>query len=230
MSDLETIQVPKRAYQACNRCRKRKARCILAEPALGGAIFCLRCKRERKECTFTVDRSEKTPRQRLRQSVNSQATIPNVDPPATVVPGTGAPLWSRTDSVGRQGSIGQANPAVGHLPVESPLSDLTERITHTMVSNQTDALNLLFEAAEVYHTNDASGRQDADDSGAAHTIPDAISANAGNFESPGNTGRWAVPAYPVSQCSQETVDIFSRLKCVKKWWLTAQEAAMYVDL
>jgi hypothetical protein len=47
----------KRAYQACNNCRRRKIKCIIECDKEGHLQpTCVRCKRELRQCTFNADR------------------------------------------------------------------------------------------------------------------------------------------------------------------------------
>ncbi|EHK21861.1 uncharacterized protein TRIVIDRAFT_191874 [Trichoderma virens Gv29-8] len=174
------IKIPRRAYQACVRCRQRKARCLIPDPPPGADPVCMRCKRERKECVFTAERSRK------------QSSRHN----------------------------------------ESPLSDLTDRVTRTVVSNQSEALNLLFEAAEVYHAGNSAARTNENDVGSLNA-----SAESNSVQTPGRNSawhskgwEWAYPAENVVQPSPEVIETFARLKFVKKRWLTAQEAVTFVNL
>ncbi|KAL6812601.1 hypothetical protein V8C40DRAFT_277720 [Trichoderma camerunense] len=185
------IKIPRRAYQACVRCRQRKARCLIPDPPPGADPVCMRCKRERKECIFTAERSQK-------QSARHATTEQSIHP--------------------------QQN--------DSPLSDLTDRVTRTVVSNQSEALNLLFEAAEVYHTSDSAARPTANDEESLHANTDNNSVRTPGFNSSrlSKGWEWAYPAENVVQPPPEVIQAFSRLKFVKKRWLTAQEAATFVIL
>ncbi|KAK4060031.1 uncharacterized protein Triagg1_10910 [Trichoderma aggressivum f. europaeum] len=115
---------------------------------------------------------------------------------------------------------------------DSPLGDLTDRVTRTVVSSQSEALNLLFEAAEVYHSSDSAARPTAN-----NAEPLDVSADGDSVRTPGfNSVRlskgweWAYPAENVVQPQPEVIQAFARLKFVKKRWLTAQEAATFVNL
>lgn len=176
--EAATIRVPKRAYQACVRCRRRKARCIVDGPAEEPNISCLRCRRERKPCVFTVERSQpqSTPPTHREMDTRPQRELP-------------------------------------------PLNELADRVSNTVVSTQTDALNLLFQAAETYNATELSARS---------TEPATGSLNPGLNLPPFN--EWLFPSSPPMECSTESLRVFSKLKFVKKRWLTAQEAVTYVRL
>lgn len=115
---------------------------------------------------------------------------------------------------------------------DSPLSDLTDRVTRTVVSNQSEALNLLFEAAEVYHSSDSAARPTANDAESLDVNADSNSVRTPGFNSArlSKGWEWAYPAENVVQPLPEVIEAFARLKFVKKRWLTAQEAATFVNL
>jgi hypothetical protein len=99
-----------------------------------------------------------------------------------------------------------------------------------MVSNQTDALNLLFEAAEAYHTNGAPIRPAAEAGPPSGIqIEPHLDVGANPYPST-HTGTWRFPTYDLLPFPEETLKAFSKLKFVRKRWITAQEAATYVEL
>jgi hypothetical protein len=146
--------------------------------------------------------------------------------------GSGATLYNQASpSILPCGNTDEAGPAtIGQLQEQSPLSDLTDRVTHTVVSNQADAINLLFEAAEVFHKNDASVGHEPGDPEPTEIRPVANSVHGESFHSPGCSRHWPVSMHPVVEPSKQCIKIFSKLKFVKKGWLTAQEAVTYVEL
>jgi hypothetical protein len=117
------------------------------------------------------------------------------------------------------------------LPLsESTAAALTDRAACTMVSNQTDALNLLFEAAEAYHTNGASIRPAAWAGPPSDIqIEPRLDVGANSYPST-HTGTWRFPTYELLPFPEETLKTFSKLNFVRKRWITAQEAATYVEL
>jgi hypothetical protein len=137
-----------------------------------------------------------------------------------------------------QGEIaaGQSDHLIDQLQNNSPRTHLTDRVTHTVVRNQVDALNLLFEAAEVYHTNDGAAGSTSNNIGEigdSRDVPDVLSALDGNStHSPEDqaTNRWHVSAYTIKEPTKTALEIFSGLKFVQKRWLTAQSAISYVEL
>lgn len=235
------IKIPRRAYQACVRCRQRKARCLIPDPPPGADPVCMRCKRERKECIFTAERSQKQSARHASQAEGEENRTSNVY--ATSRNGTtggGTSQWGQRSQT-LLGDDGSSSHLSGSAATEqsihpqqndSPLSDLTERVTRTAVSNQSEALNLLFEAAEVYHTSDSAARPTANDAESLHVNTDNNSVRTPGFNSSrlSKGWEWAYPAENVVQPLPEVIQAFSRLKFVKKRWLTAQEAATFVIL
>ncbi len=148
-------RAPKRAYQACNPCRKRKARCMREERRDGTFDdSCVRCKRERKQCVFTAERSEKPTRHGRAFSTQNQSLSPSQRSARGLGQDRTNSKETRTfqPPVPRHGSAADLpTSAVAQPQFGSTGGDLTERVAHTVVSNQTDALNLLFEAADGYH-------------------------------------------------------------------------------
>ncbi|UKZ55844.1 hypothetical protein TrVGV298_009668 [Trichoderma virens] len=235
------IKIPRRAYQACVRCRQRKARCLIPDPPPGADPVCMRCKRERKECVFTAERSRKQSSRHAGQAADEESRASDVY--ATSRDGTTGGSTSQWDQpsqtlLGHDGSSSQLSGptatgrSIAPQQNESPLSDLTDRVTRTVVSNQSEALNLLFEAAEVYHAGNSAARTNENDVGSLNA-----SAESNSVQTPGRNSawhskgwEWAYPAENVVQPSPEVIETFARLKFVKKRWLTAQEAVTFVNL
>lgn len=231
-------QGTKRAYQACTRCRQRKARCLLPDeaPSPGVPLACLRCRREHKECVFAAERTRKslahdqsnsTPLRRTRWltrgATNASAasngrdwdSYPESDHTSAQYPQQDAPEHNVV-------SLSQEAASIDALP---------DRVSRTVVSTQADALNLLFEAAEVYHTTDiavaaAPTRYDnAATTSERRNLPDTPRSYTHSIE------HWLHPANNLSSTSSaESIRIFSKLKFVKKRWLSAEEALSYVEL
>ncbi|KAJ5620151.1 hypothetical protein N7510_004135 [Penicillium lagena] len=195
-SDSTTIRVPKRAYQACIRCRRRKARCILDGPADGPNVTCLRCKRERKHCIFTAERSQ-------------AHLTPSSQPPSQ--PQTQPQLQS-------QSTYRSIEDPFRPSAASSPLGGLPDRVSNAVVSNQSDALRLLFEAAESYNAHDGTGRSTGPDENRVGAVVEAP------------LGQWLSPTYQLVQCSLDSLRALGRLKFVRKRWLTAEEVATYIEL
>ena len=48
----------RRAYKACENCRKRKSRCVISAEEYASGFSCARCRREMKQCTFGTSESD----------------------------------------------------------------------------------------------------------------------------------------------------------------------------
>lgn len=237
-SDGSPAPATKRAYQACARCRQRKARCLIPDgppPSPNSPLSCMRCRREHKTCVFAAERTRKS-------SAHDPSPQPQNQTRTHPLRGTRARYnreergWDpRRDTNGngdqnrQPTSEHQAATSVGQGA--SPIDTLPDRVSRAVVSTQADALNLLFEAAEAYHTTDTSV-----------TTAQAGQSAAGGCNPHGNlveTPRSHVPVtehwlHPADNdgfvVSPDSVWIFGKLKFVKKRWLSAQEAATYVHL
>lgn len=241
-----TIQAPdgspapatKRAYQACARCRQRKARCLIPDgppPSPNSPLSCMRCRREHKTCVFAAERTRKS-------SAHDPSTQPQNQTRTHPLRATRARSnqeergWDPrrdNDHNGTQNrqptSEHQAPTGVGQGA--SPIDTLPDRVSRTVVSTQADALNLLFEAAEAYHTTDAAAATaQAGQSTASSGHPHGNLVETPRSHAP-VTEHWLHPADNDGfVVSPESVWVFGKLKFVKKRWLTAEEAATYVHL
>jgi hypothetical protein len=204
-TDIASIRAPKRTYQACIRCRQRKARCIVDTNAVGSDISCLRCRRERKECHFTAERSQKPERRPGQLPGSAHSSAQSVG---------SAPFQTRT--------------ATGQSRCEPTSNTLTEQVARTAVSNQAEALDLLFEAAQECRSTDGILAGEHDDRRISHGWPNAAQ-DAHSSSRQAHTS-WAAATHPLSHPSEETLKIWSTSRFVKKRWLSAQEAITYVDL
>ncbi|KAH8703392.1 hypothetical protein BGW36DRAFT_369267 [Talaromyces proteolyticus] len=239
MSDSTTVKLPTRAYQACVRCRRRKARCIVPEAASGSRTACLRCTRERKECVFTAERSRKRSAYSPQHPNQARIHIANAaesshfgaadshlnveQPPCSQSSPTATPPRSETNRR-------EAPSISSQLQTESPATELLDRVTHTVLYNQTDALNLLFEAAEAHHSNDGSARRIRSEIDGSDAYRSSMSEQQGGLLSASSTSQRVFQTFPVAQPSDAAVRAFGKLKFVRKRWLTAQEAITYVEL
>ncbi|PNP46008.1 hypothetical protein THARTR1_10826 [Trichoderma harzianum] len=234
------IRIPRRAYQACVRCRRRKARCLIPDPPPGADPVCMRCKRERKECIFTAERSRKQSSRQASQAEGDESRTSNEYTTSHNGTTGSTSQWAQRSQtlLGHDGSSSHllGSTATGQSKNsqqnDSSLSDLTDRVTRTVVSNQSEALNLLFEAAEVYHAGDSAARPTANDAESLDVNEDTNSVRTTRFNSArlSKGWEWAYPAENVVQPLPEVIQAFARLKFVKKRWLTAQEAATFVNL
>ena len=186
----------KRAYKACINCRQRKAKCILGTGPDGGELKppCQRCKREMRECIFRSERSwvkrrkpgetrgeeEEEEVSRLqtqtqtqpqpagpRPSVSARAhTLPSPAQRSSISGGHGFTPVQSPYLNGHSHRSDHLSPPAQLRRVSSSQPDLAHSVMRTVVSSGSDALNLLFEAA---NHRDAIDNQEANGSQAYET-------------------------------------------------------------
>ncbi|KAF3000878.1 hypothetical protein E8E13_007707 [Curvularia kusanoi] len=236
----------KRAYKACINCRQRKAKCILGTGPDGGELKppCQRCKREMRECVFRSERSWVKRRKpgEAREEEEEMTSRPQAQPagpgPSVSAPAHTLPSPAQRSSISGHGFTPVQSPYLnGHAHrsdilsptaqlrrVSSSQPDLAHSVMRTVVSSGSDALNLLFEAA---NHRDAIDNQEANGSQAYET---PRSGPSGGYDagSPFHTFR----AQPVqmSTPSPETLKIWTSCRFVQMGWFSAHEAVTYVDL
>jgi hypothetical protein len=245
----------KRAYKACINCRQRKAKCILATGPDGGELKppCQRCKREMRECIFRSERSWVKRRKpgEVRDEEDEPTAQTQVQMPTPTQTQTHAPAPASAPAMPspapRSSISGHAfTPGQGqnHSPyfnghrsdilsppahlrrVSSSQPDLAHSVMRTVVSSGSDALNLLFEAA---NHRDAIDNQEQSGSQSYETPRSGPSGyDPGIPESPFHTFR----AQPVqmSAPSPETLKTWTSCRFVQMGWFSAHEAVTYVDL
>ncbi|KZM24519.1 uncharacterized protein EKO05_0008595 [Ascochyta rabiei] len=233
----------KRAYKACINCRQRKAKCILGTGPDGGELKppCQRCKREMRECVFRSERSwvkrRKPGEVRDEEEEETLSSRPQTQPPAPA-PVPTQPSPAQRSSISGHGFTpvqspylnGRAHrsdilsPPAHFRRVSSSQPDLAHSVMRTVVSSGSDALNLLFEAA---NHRDAIDNQEANGSQAYETPRSGPSCGY-DAGSPYHTFR----AQPVqmSTPSPETLKIWTSCRFVQMGWFSAHEAVTYVDL
>ena len=207
----------KRAYKACINCRSRKAKCILGTGPDGGELKppCQRCKREMRECVFRSERSwvkrrkpgeareEEDEMNEISMDTGSASTRP------TLVQTSSFSAHGITPGSQRSGPF---SPATHHLRrISAPQPDLAHAVMRTVVSSGSDALNLLFEAA---NHRDAMENQEQNASQAYDTPRSGPSGYEGGVPaSPFHTFR----AQPVqmSTPSPETLKIWTSCRFVQ---------------
>jgi hypothetical protein len=222
----------KRAYKACINCRQRKAKCILGTGPDGGELKppCQRCKREMRECVF---RSERSWVKRRKPGEDREEEDEINDISTDTGPETKRPTPVQTPSISAHGITpgsqrsGPFSSVAQHLrQISASQPDLAHAVMRTVVSSGSDALNLLFEAA---NHRDAMEHQEQNASQAYDTPKSGPSGYEGGVPaSPFHTFR----AQPVqmSTPSPETLRIWTSCRFVQMGWFSAHEAVTYVDL
>lgn len=192
----------KRAYKACINCRQRKAKCIL-DAAPGGELKppCQRCKREMRECIFRSERSwvkRRKPgetREEENDAANS-ASLPAAQglqhAPQHRTSSISVHSMSPHDSVHTRRSDMMSPPATFRR-VSSSQPDLAHSVMRTVVSSGSDALNLLFEAA---NHRDALESQARAEHQAQDTPRSGTSLGLGRFPH-----HVQIPCHTISACA-----------------------------
>ncbi|KAK5947786.1 hypothetical protein OHC33_011181 [Knufia fluminis] len=245
----------KRAYKACEPCRKNKAKCDL-DPS---ATSCLRCLREHKECIFPAERSTKrakfsgglpaenntnesvisqTQQAGLVQGIGAHQAGPSTQAHATttVTPqqparrpstvqrlpinqraGVGTPSEAeRPDGQCLRPSAGQNAVQQRHVPPETDRgsrmsANLQNDVLNTFVTNSSDAIGLLFRAAE-QNDSDSTDEQTPPE----HACRDEVQGSVSSMPSPG-------------LASDETIALWEQHRFVRQGWFTAREAVSYLE-
>ena len=233
----------KRAYKACINCRQRKAKCILGTGPDGGELKppCQRCKREMRECIFRSERSwvkRRKPGEARDEEEETDNSRPQSQPQPAPSVAPAQPSPAQRSSISGHGFTPVQSPYLNGHPhrsdilsppahlrrVSSSQPDLAHSVMRTVVSSGSDALNLLFEAA---NHRDAIDNQEANGSQAYET---PRSGPSGGYDagSPFHTFR----AQPVqmSTPSPETLKVWTSCRFVQMGWFSAHEAVTYVDL
>lgn len=206
----------KRAYKACDRCRKNKSKCEV-DP---GGSACIRCVREQKQCVFPAQRSTKRVKRSDRQDQNAQESNATVNDSGGVhaldqpreptvqvhAAETLASTWQTSQNPEQSDlrSQGYQNQSP-HVSVPS----LENQVLTTFVTTSRDAIDLLFRAAEQQDSDSSEPRPASE--GGVHD--DAIGSIG--MPSPG-------------LASSETVSLWSQHRFVRQGWFTPLEAISYV--
>ena len=230
----------KRAYKACINCRQRKAKCILGTGPDGGELKppCQRCKREMRECVFRSERSW-VKRRKPGEARETEEDEPVRPQSSNAAPALHPSPGGHRSSVSTHGFTPGGSPHVNghhradfqspHAPlrrISSSQPDLAHSVMRTVVSSGSDALNLLFEAA---NHRDAIDNQEQAASQAYETPRSGPSGYNNDMpSSPFHTFR----AQPVqmSTPSPETLKVWTSCRFVQMGWFSAHEAVTYVDL
>ncbi|KAF2640485.1 hypothetical protein P280DRAFT_451215 [Massarina eburnea CBS 473.64] len=227
----------KRAYKACINCRQRKAKCIL-DPGPGGELKppCQRCKREMRECVFRSERSWVKRRKpgEARADENGEEVImsnpngPNIhDSPAPRSLSMSGHIATPIESPHSRRSESLLSPATLRRASTSK-PDLAHSVMRTVVSSGSDALNLLFEAAN--HRDALENQEQA--TSQHYDTPQSGTPYPPQGHDGGAASPFTFKAQPVqmSRPSQETLKVWTSCRFVQMGWFSAHEAVTYVDL
>lgn len=200
----------KRGYVACMGCRARKVRCML-----GNKPPCAKCLREHRECVFQTNRKsrkQREPPKWARAQGNPRALsaqnghVENDRGPSEDI---SADVQGRDPSPDRSG--------VDQHAIESPRSNgspLANRVMSTILARPSDALDVLFDAAQPENSPSGQSQETQWNSTNSSTV-----SESGLVEVSG-----------LSQPSDEILDLWDKSRFVRQGWFTAQEAVTYLDL
>lgn len=219
----------KRAYKACEGCRQTKSRCELTRDSSA----CARCVRERRECIFPLTRSNK----RARHAHDSSIRRPSqpVDPRRNADPSLHDGTSVRTSHSGSAGDVGDRTgeqaartPMPGEEPQQTRPADLRTDVVKTFVTSSTDAMGLLFQAAE---QNDSDSDTDRDASHVRDGGLRGASRRLGDDFSEAATSPWMSSEAPLPpQLTKETLALWNKHRFVAQGWFSAFEAISYIEL
>ena len=228
----------KRAYKACELCRKNKAKCEV-EP---GATACIKCHREQRQCVFPLERSSKRPRtsesqdgtsshrddtHAINESDSTESQVPLHD--GGLAATTSTQLAVEVDSQRRQSHDephmtlhGQAAMIPATRDDSSLAANLTTDVVQTFVTSSQDAMGLLFKAAA--HDSDESPDTDVE------TMTSKHARREGSDTSPSTTPGQLSGTYLPTELSHDTVELWDNHRFVRQGWFTAHEAISYIEL
>ena len=227
-----------RAYQACESCRKKKSRCIINAD---GQPPCSRCQREHRECHFGLGRPWS--KRRKTDASESHDYIPRetgdlseaqrTEPPCSEIPSSRLSKEpTDSGSAGAGGSGFDEKSATDYPPSlarnnESPTTlrrnSFNQSVMRTVVSSGSDALNLLFEAA-----NHTAGNEQGTE---GNTLHDTVSLpEAGTTRVPPSSATSPAIYDRLPNLQPDVLEVWNAYRFVKMGWLCAEEACNYVDL
>lgn len=197
----------KRSYMACIRCRQTKAKCEISPDSSS----CVKCLRERRECVFTAERSTK----KRKYSLADGGSLGHINGRrSTSTTSVSSPVKAEDVQPPRS----EPRPSQPNRR-ETGGSGYESDVVRTVVATSHDALGLLFKAVE---------QQEADEGRNSRSAPDL-----NGDDSPATVssirGLPITPSTLVASTSR-VLDLWRKHRFVKYGWLSAQEAATYVDL
>jgi len=225
----------KRAYKACESCRKNKAKCEIDV----GMVACVKCQREQRQCVFPAHRSSKRRKVSSMKEDNTirvdarapftkrKSRLPPLPPPTdidhVVVSQDSAQADGNLHSSLLQSAAATApddnvrrTSAMGFSPQSA--SDLGRDVLQTAVTSSRDAMGLLFRAA-------------AEEPDSLHDTDVEAERPRGSTTSPTGTSpegdlRLCLP----TEISPELVEIWNRHRFVRQGWFSPYEAIAYIEL
>ncbi|KAG9249747.1 C6 transcription factor [Emericellopsis atlantica] len=260
-----------RAYKACKRCRARKTRCDITAEQYAAGQQCARCRRQMVKCVFPTQRNAATPTSQRSQSTRADDEEAHTQIQASNSPGPRmltsptAPdriaSWQETpqptqcsgnhqqhDMPHVSGGSGlpmahEVEPVFNNRGHEQP-SHIPDSMMRTVVSNDKDALDLLFQAAQregdvqeaAYQNSMLGDPRDVSNRNPTVAQGSGLSAGPGSVPtplSPAHSLLYGSHAYSCTMStnlSKDLVETWESYRFVRMGWFSAQEAVTYVDL
>ncbi|KAK5169338.1 zinc finger transcriptional activator [Saxophila tyrrhenica] len=216
----------KRAYKACEACRKTKSKCEL-QPALSGSAC--RSNKRARGAKRNIDAATQGD---IGAAAPNEVSAPDtacVGEKANAGDGDGRVLLNEDSNVVLDGmptsDPRQHAPTAQERVTEPPIpGDISNNLAKTMVTSSKDAIGLLFQAADQIDTDSRSDDDDEDDDSPA----DHLSASH-NGTSDAATPLMHMERRLPPQLSNETIALWNKHRFVVQGWFSAFEAISYFE-
>ncbi|EXJ76629.1 uncharacterized protein A1O5_01137 [Cladophialophora psammophila CBS 110553] len=224
-----------RTYQACLHCRKRKVKCVPKDD--GGQLTptCVKCHRERRVCVFTRERrihhSLASPESYM-ENLETSRTVRTVYDPSDDAVRSQAPQRKSQHNVDKAPLPRSESQEPSHATNHNEWQEcLIEGVIQSSITNQRDALNLLYTAVEHSDSDPATVGSDSrpllDPSGTDENLlhGDRIPNAPVKL-----TEEWCTVRYQLSKPQPQVLQAWSTCPFVMQRWMTPLEAVTWVDL
>ncbi|KAK7215724.1 hypothetical protein V2G26_003727 [Clonostachys chloroleuca] len=226
-----------RVYKACQSCRKKKTRCVLDPSDSHGNGPCERCKRESRPCLFSLERSSRGPENwkgRKNSDSHTLYTAAAAREPSIDSAGDNTTIIENPQSFRRPQQPNKLDPlqvtemyqgtaekacSGGDLSALSERDGLADTVIRTFVSNENEALDLLYCAAQ---------QRDAE----SPVLSMSVSNRTQAVEHLTPVTMASAGPDPASRSVQTSnvYRIWDSFRFVKMGWFTSKEAVSYMDL
>ncbi|KAK4943269.1 hypothetical protein LTR10_017112 [Elasticomyces elasticus] len=199
-----------RSYIACERCRRRKVKCVMNEKPP-----CAKCKRELRTCVFRQARTSRRQREPPTQATSADHQLnENMSPPPQITPPE-VNLDLLDDA------------SFGDLPVDNNLAHA--RIQQSLVERAVPFAMLNSGESPIF----SSDARQAAESLNSRTTPLPVLAFTPAPRPHSSVGQGSVVPTVVDElceASPELLSTWNKCRFVRQQWLTAQAAITYVEL
>ncbi|OQV08327.1 Fungal Zn2-Cys6 binuclear cluster domain-containing protein [Cladophialophora immunda] len=196
-----------RTYQACLNCRKRKVKCVLMDDGSELTPTCVKCQRERRVCVFTRQRRTHHSPQSYAENPETSRTVRTVYDPSDDAVRSRAPRRESQNEVDKATLPGNERQEQRHTTNHDEWQEcLIEGVIQSSITNQRDALNLLYTAIE-------------------HSDSDPATMDSVRL-----TEEWCTVRYQLSKPQPQVLQAWSKCPFVMHRWVTPMEAVTWVDL